>query len=299
MLATDIASSYLDNFQLVYLHTGDILFLFILLYKTLQHKVGHEGSSVENVSSLAWGNANNSTTTLESGHPVQYAPILPDYLQLDDRYNMKDLLFFIAIGIISAELFYHVLCGYLQIYYYVLQRENPEKWKCQPNRFLSRSNEVHEVVVGTFNLIIAGIMSGFLSCWVMNDNYSAFYYKIDQFGYLYFFSSIPLIFLWTEAMAYYSHRLLHIPVLYRLIHKQHHRYHTPTPYSVLAMSPFELILYQTLTLFPVFVVPIHPFVFIFNLVYVFYYSVMDHSGIKMEALWPWQPNTIFHDDHHK
>lgn len=273
------------------LHLGDLLFLSVLLYKTLQHEVGH-GSSIEH-------GADNSTAISEPGNPPQYVPILPDYLQFDDGYNMKDLLFYVAIGVLSSELFYHILCAYLEIYYYILQRNSPEKWKCQPNRFLTRSNEVHEVLVGTVNLLLAGTVSGVLSCWVMNDNYSTLYFKINHFGYLYFFLSIPLLFLWTEAMAYYSHRLLHIPLLYKLIHKQHHRYHTPTPYSATAMSPFEMIIYQSLTLFPIFVVPIHAFVFIANLVYIFYYSLMDHSGIKMNALWPWQPNTMFHDDHHK
>jgi hypothetical protein len=40
-------------------------------------------------------------------------------------------------------------------------------------------------------------------------------------------------------------------------------------------------------------------VYIPMLLYVYYYGMMDHSGIKMDALWPWQPPSIFHDNHHK
>ena len=229
----------------------------------------------------------------------QYEPILPSYLQLSDTYNLHDLLFYVSLGVLSSLLFYHSLCGYLQIYYYVLRRNNPESWKCQPNRFLTPTNELHEVCTGTFNIILAGSMSGFLACWVMNDNYSTFYFKIDQYGYPYFIFSFVFIFLWIEAMAYYSHKLLHTPFFYKLIHKHHHRYHSPTPYSVLAMSPFELALYQSLFLIPLFTIPVHALVFIANEIYIFYYGLLDHSGIKMEALWPWQPNTTFHDDHHK
>lgn len=40
-------------------------------------------------------------------------------------------------------------------------------------------------------------------------------------------------------------------------------------------------------------------VYIFLLLYVYYYGMMDHSGVKMDALWPWQPPSMFHDNHHK
>ena len=249
------------------------------------------------VAENANGNISNRTELQTPGE--QYVPILPPYLQLSDWYNLKDLLFYIAVGVLSSQLFYHLLCGYLQVYYYVLQRNNPETWKCQSNRFLTPANEFHEVVVGTINLTLAGSMSGFFACWVMNNNYSTFYFRIDQYGYPYFFFMFVFIFMWIEAAAYYSHRMLHTPFWYKLIHKQHHRYHSPTPYSVLAMSPFELITYQFLFFIPVFTIPVHALVFITIEIYVFYYGLMDHSGIKMEALWPWQPNSMFHDDHHK
>ena len=77
------------------------------------------------------------------------------------------------------------------------------------------------------------------------------------------------------------------------------RYHSPTAYSVLAMSPFELIFYDSLFIIPLFIFPINGFVYVAELVYVYYFGLMDHSGIKMESWFPWQPNTMFHDDHHR
>ena len=270
--------------------TGDAVLIVALLIKAFY---GRQLALAENA------NSNISNKTGAQTPEEQYVPILPSYLQLNDWYNLKDLLFYMTMGVLSSQLFYHLLCGYLQVYYYVLQRNNPETWKCQSNRFLTPSNEFHEVVVGTINLTMAGSMSGFLACWVMNNNYSMFYFRINQYGYPYFVFMLVFIFMWVEAAAYYSHRMLHTPLLYKLIHKHHHRYHSPTPYSVLAMSPIELVSYQILFIIPVFTIPVHAFVFIAVEVYVFYYGLMDHSGIKMEALWPWQPNTIFHDNHHK
>jgi hypothetical protein len=82
--------------------------------------------------------------------------VLPDYLQLPASYHLTDLLLYVFVGIAVSELMYHATCGFLQVYYYEMQRDQPEKWKCQPHRFLTRSNELHEVVVGTINLVLVG-----------------------------------------------------------------------------------------------------------------------------------------------
>ena len=82
-------------------------------------------------------------------------------------------------------------------------------------------------------------------------------------------------------------------------HTHTHSYHSPTPYAAIAMSPFEMAFYQIIFLCPLFLFPINGLVFISVLVYIYYFSLIDHSGIKMESMFPWQPNTMFHDDHHK
>ena len=40
-------------------------------------------------------------------------------------------------------------------------------------------------------------------------------------------------------------------------------------------------------------------VYVTVLLYVYYFGLMDHSGIKMTSWFPWQPDTMFHDNQHK
>ncbi len=82
--------------------------------------------------------------------------ILPDYLQLPASYHLPDLLLYVTASVLISEVSYHLICGVLQVYFYVLRRSSPEEWKCQPHRFLTKSNEIHEIVVGTANMILAG-----------------------------------------------------------------------------------------------------------------------------------------------
>lgn len=36
-----------------------------------------------------------------------------------------------------------------------------------------------------------------------------------------------------------------------------------------------------------------------NLLYVHYHNAVDHSGVYYESHLPWQPTSLYHDDHHK
>ena len=206
---------------------GDVILFCLLIYKTY---LGNARLDVP--TSLSGDDNGNSSITMNNKTLSQlrqppedntYEPVLPDYLQLPDEYKLKDLLFYQAIAIGSSVIMYHIMCGLLQLYFYTWRRDEPEKWKCQPHRFLTRSNELHEMVVGTINMMLASAMSGFLACWVVNGNYSTVYFRVDEYGYVYFFLSIVLVFLYLDAGAYYSHYLLHTPWLYKNVHKHHHR----------------------------------------------------------------------------
>jgi len=225
--------------------------------------------------------------------------ILPDYLQFCKEYGMKDWLLHLAYGAGSSFLMYHVVCGYLQWQFYYKQYNKPYKWKCQPKRFLTPSNERHEIIVGTLNIIFSGSISGTVSCWIGNGNYSTVYFHFDEYSYTYLIFSIPTVFLYIEASAYYYHRMAHLPFFYKLIHKHHHRYHSPTAYAAVAMSPVEIVIFMLCFLVPLFIIPVHACVFVGNVLYINYFGMLDHSGVKLHSWIPWQPDSMYHDDHHK
>ncbi|XP_074649254.1 uncharacterized protein LOC141904555 [Tubulanus polymorphus] len=189
--------------------------------------------------------------------------------------------------------------GALYYHYYVRNRDQAENWKCQPDRFLTPENTRHAFTLGSVNMLIGSTVSGLVSSYVSNNGPSKIYYSISDMGWPYFLMSIPIFFLACDGMSYYFHRLFHWPPFYKRIHKVHHRYHQPIIWTATAMHPIELLTLQAALLLPVFVIPIHAGIFIGNLVYSYYYGMIDHSGITMDAIWPWQPSSKFHDDHHK
>ena len=81
---------------------------------------------------------------------------------------------------------------------------------------------------------------------------------------------------------------------------QHYRrYHSPTAYSAVSMSPIELSFLNLAIVAPLFMLPLNATVFVVEVAYIYYFGLMDHSGVMMDSWFPWQPHTKFHDDHHR
>ncbi|XP_067120807.1 lathosterol oxidase-like [Centruroides vittatus] len=213
--------------------------------------------------------------------------------------RFHDIHIYLIQSYLTSYIIYFGVCGFLQWYFYIRQRDTPENWKCQPNKFLSWKDEKFEIILGTINLTIGATISGLLACYTMNGGYTTIYYKISDYGIFYFLISIVLYYIWVDLMTYCVHRMLHLPFFYKKFHKIHHRFKQPTAFSSTAMHPAEFLLMQTFMMIPILFLPMHWVTYIGVIGYVFYYGIIDHSGIKMEAIWPWQPNSLFHDDHHK
>ena len=111
--------------------------------------------------------------------------------------------------------------------------------------------------------------------------------------------SILLVFFYTEIFNYHIHRFMHKRIMYKLVHKWHHRYVACTSFSATAMHPCEFLIYQGMLFLITFIIPIHAIPFTILLIYFFYYGMLDHSGIIFNSVFPWQPSSKFHDDHHK
>ncbi|CAH1969162.1 unnamed protein product [Acanthoscelides obtectus] len=58
---------------------------------------------------------------------------------------------------------------------------------------------------------------------------------------------------------------------------------------------------QSTLLAPLFFFPLHWAAFYTVAIYVYYHGIIDHSGVNFKAYWwqPWQPDAIFHDNHHQ
>lgn len=76
------------------------------------------------------------------------------------------------------------------------QRDKSHEWKCQPDKFLAPDVARHELLLGTFTLVILSAFSGIIAWYAANDGkYLTVYYKPDEYGWLWFFLQIPVTFI--------------------------------------------------------------------------------------------------------
>jgi len=59
---------------------------------------------------------------------------------------------------------------------------------------------------------------------------------------------VPILLLVMDALMYALHRLAHLPVLFELLHRFHHRYDRPRPLTLFALSPAEALAFGGLWL---------------------------------------------------
>ena len=86
-----------------------------------------------------------------------------------------------------------------------------------------------------------------------------------------------LIILWESFHFYFMHRLLHIPIFYKLFHHIHHRNINPGPWSGISMHPVEHLFYFSSVLIH-FVIPSNPLHIIFHLIIMTVGAVIGHCG---------------------
>lgn len=109
--------------------------------------------------------------------------------------------------------------------------------------------------------------------------YGKLYDTTDQGpGLWYNFLQFPLFLLFTDFCIYWIHRYLHHPLVYKHLHKPHHKWIMPTPYASHAFHPLDgfaqSIPYHA---FP-FIFPLQKLSYVFLFVFVNFWSILIHDG---------------------
>lgn len=108
--------------------------------------------------------------------------------------------------------------------------------------------------------------------------YSKLYFNIDEYPLWYTIFQFPLFIFFTDFGVYLAHRGLHHPLLYKHLHKPHHKWIVSTPFASHAFHPVDGFI-QSLPyhIFP-FIFPLHKVSYLLLFVFVNMWTVMIHDG---------------------
>ncbi|CAF1130883.1 unnamed protein product [Adineta steineri] len=181
------------------------------------------------------------------------------------------LITFIVLMIISSLIFY---------YYYV--KITYSKWLKKTNpKYPSVENVRNEIL-----LMLKGILSGTfcpsMTIYFMSKNQLKGYCGIDEYGWSYLLISFFLSWFLVDFFEFFYHRIGHTTNLFWNIHKSHHQFYNPSPFSVIAEDYIDQIIGSSpLLLIPIFV-PINIDLLFFQFAIFFYgYGVYLHWGHEL------------------
>jgi len=108
--------------------------------------------------------------------------------------------------------------------------------------------------------------------------YSRLYDRWDSYGVFYAIASIPFFLFFTDYCIYWIHRWLHIPFLYKIIHKPHHKWIIPTPFASHAFHPLDGYAQSLPYHIFIFLFPLHRITYLGLFIFVNFWSIFIHDS---------------------
>lgn len=132
------------------------------------------------------------------------------------------------------------------------------------------------------------------------------YASVGEHGWAYFAFTVVLFIVGQDAYFYWTHRAMHHPLLFRHVHRAHHRSHNPSPFAAYAFSPAEAVVHAAYVPMVLLVVPAHVIAVFVFLSFMILRNVLGHLGIQLfprgftkSRVWRWSTTTTHHALHHR
>lgn len=131
------------------------------------------------------------------------------------------------------------------------------------------------------------------------------YGTVAEYGTVYFYLSFIWMFFLHDAYFYWMHRLMHLPMLYKYVHRIHHQSTNPSPWTAYAFHPLEAIIEAGIAPLIAFTLPVNRYAFTLFMIFQLGYNVYGHLGYEIipkawreSRLGQWLNTSTAHNDHH-
>ncbi len=209
---------------------------------------------------------------------------------------------FMIYGILLLR--YTVFAGTLYLIFYVWKKRTWIHKKIQ-HKFPEPQRVWFEIKYSLSTFAIFAAMACGLF-WLSKNGYNQVYFNIEERGWGYFFVSLTGLIFLHDTYFYWTHRFMHLPGIFEVMHKVHHRSHNPTPFASFSFHPFEAVVEFGIILLASFLFPIHRYVILAFAIFMIANNVMGHLGFELypkgftkNKLTFWLNTSTNHNMHHK
>ncbi len=174
---------------------------------------------------------------------------------------------------------YFVIAG---LFYWLLWKRDPERVRArkltsiQPEKAVIRK-EIEWSAISSIIYAIPGAIV--IEAWKHGG--TALYTDVAELGWAYVPISIFLYLFIHDTYFYWTHRWMHRPKVFRVLHKVHHDSRQPTPWAAFSFHPYESVIGAVVVPLLVFLIPIHVGAVLFILMVMTICSVLNHTGFEV------------------
>ena len=198
---------------------------------------------------------------------------------------------------------YFLVAGLFYLIFYVWF---PSKWKERKiNKKEYKKGQLKKEIKWSILTSLLFSIAGTITVILWQKGYTKVYTKIDLYGWWYLPVSLIIFMLLHETYYYWIHRWMHIPSVYKIVHKVHHDSKIASPFTAFSFHPLEGLLQAVFLPIMLMILPMHYYIIIIQLTIMTFSSVINHLDID---IYPKNPNNIItkwvigaknHSVHHK
>lgn len=220
----------------------------------------------------------------------------PDFFTM---YGFAISLFAFFVIIVGR---YFLVAG---IFYGIFYKWFPEKWEHKkinkkPYKKEQLRKEIFWSIINALIFSIIGVITlilwqkGFIPIYVQFSLNDVWYIPFSFFTYLFL----------QETYYYWLHRWMHLPKVFKIVHKVHHQSRISSPFTAFSFHPIEGFLQAIFLPILLLLIPIHLYVLILILTIMSITSVINHLDIEIypdksfRFLGKWIIGATHHSLHH-
>ena len=193
--------------------------------------------------------------------------------------------FFIAALVVYAivVLRYFLLSWLFYKIFHIWQRKKWESRKINRKSYPSGQFK-KEMIRSNIIAIIFGMAGAFLLL-LWQKGYTKLYVDIHGYSLWWLPVSLIIALLLQETYYYWLHRWMHIPKVFRIVHKWHHDSHIASPWTAFSFHPLEGLIQAIFLPLLLLFLPMNLYVLVIMLTIMSISSVINHLDIEIYPKW--------------
>ncbi|MFV8224785.1 sterol desaturase family protein [Christiangramia aquimixticola] len=192
---------------------------------------------------------------------------------------LRFFIFYTGVFFLLIVFRYFLAAGIFYYYYYIKNKQRHLSKKLSKRKPKNRQikNEIKWSIISSAIFAVAGT----LIYYMYEQGLTGIYISVGLSDIFYIPFSLLLILLIHETYYYWIHRWMHLPAIYKYVHKVHHDSLTPTPWTAFSFHPWEALIMAIIIPAVLIFLPVHLYVIMFYLILMTISSVVNHLDIEI------------------